>query len=384
MITKEIRKSAQILFEKGIPYLSRSDFLESLPEEGKVFQISFADKYLGYGYVGHSQKNDVCVIQEPLTSEFFEKKLQQALAKRQKLFSVLPESYRLIHSEADGIPGIHIEVFADYAVITNFNHGVEHYQNELIAALKNTLSHVKGVYAKDRTPTPQKPETKLIYGEPAAENLIINEDGAQFIVRLNSGLMTGLFLDQRANRAWLKTVSQAKSVCNTFSYTASLSVDCALGGAKETTSVDISKTYSEWAKENFKLNNLSLEKNHIIANDTFDHFDFCQRKNIRYDIIILDPPTFAKKKTGTFSVQKNYQELIRQSIPLLNPKGTLVCSTNYTKWSKEDLLSLIESTLGSLHTPYKISFKAQADKDFPILDSYPESNHLKFIAVQLV
>ena len=381
--TCEIRKTGILQLNKGIPYLTKQDFLEVLPEEGACFEIIHNGKSLAFGYSGRSQKNDVCVIDKPLSGEFLKKKLQQALEKRKKIFPKFPEAYRLIHSEADGVPGIHIEIFNDYAVITNFNHGIEHYQNDLIAALRISLPHLNGMYAKDRTPTPKKPETTVIYGEPAPENLIINENGGRFIVRLNSGLMTGLFLDQRANRAWLKTMCKGKSICNTFSYTASLSIACAMGGARETTSVDISKTYNDWAKENFVLNSLDLKKNHIITNDTFDHFQFCQRKNIRYDMIILDPPTFAKKKTGTFSVNKNYEELIKESIPLLNPHGVLVCSTNYTQWSGQDFLSMLNGMFKSLRKHYTIVHKAHADKDFPILVNYPESHHLKFIAIQI-
>lgn len=380
---REIKQTSKTQLSKGFPYLRTEDFLESPPKEGECFEIMYNEKFLAHAYSGHSHKSDICIIEEPLTQIFFEKKLHQALENRKKAFVALPEAYRLIHSEADRIPGIHIEVFAVYAVITYFNHGIEHYQNELISALKIILPQLQGIYAKDRTPIPKKPETKLVYGKPAPENLIIYENGAKFIVKINSGLMTGLFLDQRANRAWLKTKSQGKSICNTFSYTASLSLASALGGAKETTSVDISKTYSMWAKENFTLNNIDLRENHIITNDTFDHFQFCRRKKITYDIIILDPPTFAKKKNGTFSVQKNYQELILQSIPLLNNKGMLICSTNYTQWFMQDFLDVIDRAFTSLKKPYKMIYKADADKDFPISPYYSESNHLKFVALQL-
>lgn len=379
----EISQAGRSLLASGTPYLRRTDFLESLPAEGQSFTITHNEKSLGYAYTGYSQKSDVCIISEPLSQSFFEKTIQIALEKRKKLFPKLPEAFRLIHSEADLIPGIHIEIFKEFVVITYFNRGIEKHQDELLAALKKTFPRAKGMYAKDRTPTAKDSETQLIWGEAAPESLIIQENGAKFIVKLNTGLMTGLFLDQRANRAWLKTISKNKTVCNTFSYTASLSIACALGEAKETTIVDISKTYNAWAQENFLLNELSLEKNQIITADTLEHFQFCQRKNIRYDIIILDPPTFAKKKTGTFSVQKNYQELIKHSLPLLNPRGILVCSTNYSQWEEKDFLKVIDAEFRAFKKSYKILHKAHADKDFPVMASYPESNHLKFISLQI-
>ncbi|MBI4836174.1 MAG: class I SAM-dependent rRNA methyltransferase [Candidatus Abawacabacteria bacterium] len=364
-----------------IPYLTKDDFFESLAKEGTSIEIVVASQKF-YGYIGHTHKAQICITEKPLDSDYISWLLKLAWQKRQQSFPILPEAFRLIHSEADGIPGIHIELFHQFAVITCFNRGIQVWQSILIEVLIK-LMPLQGIYLKDRSPTNSNSPIQLIWGNSAPLNLIIAEKTGQFIVKLAAGLMNGLFLDQRGNREYLMSISKGKHICNTFSYTGALSIACAVGGAASTVSVDLSKTYSEWCVENMVLNKLASTNNQVITSDTFAHFSFCRRKGIKYDIIILDPPTFAKKKQGSFSVAQNYQDLIMQALPLLNKRGSLICSTNFAQWSKQDFDQHIHHYAQKAGFKVQTQYRGSADKDFPPHQAWPESNHLKFISVQI-
>lgn len=378
MIALLSRSGVQKVLDR-LPYLSKEDFLVSLPSAGTLLELNEGKKTIGYGYSGRGHRYDASVTETPLHKIFFTKKLRAAYQRRQHDFDPLPQAYRLIHNEADEIPGITIEIFLTYAVVTYFNQGILAHEQALVEALQSVLK-IDGIYAKYRTPEPSPIHTKLIWGEPAPEEIIIEEGKGKYAVRIMEGLMTGLFLDQRANRDWLQKHSDRKRVCNTFSYTGSLSIACGLGNAYVTRSIDLSRTYSDWCRHNLALNDLLIPEHESIASDTFAHFAYCKRKGIKYDLIILDPPTFSKNKKGTFSVPDNYERLVKEAIELLSPKGLLMSCTNYSQWSLPQFKRLHQNWIAR---HYRVIHEGGADLDFPKHPYWPESEHLKCIVLQL-
>lgn len=361
-----------------VPYLVREDCLESLPPTGVVLEYSDGNSIIGYGYSGRGHRYDGCITTQALDEQFFLKIFQKALQYRQAHFKSLPQAYRLIHNEADGLPGITIEIFQQYAVLTYFNQGIIAHESGIIKALLKVVT-LDGIYAKYRTPEQTPIHTNLIWGQAAPDEIIIEEEVGKYTVKLSDGLMTGLFLDQRANRQWLYKNSKGRNVCNTFSYTGSLSIACALGQAYSTKSIDLSKTYTEWAQSNLKLNNLSPEHHQAICSDTFAHFAYCARKSIQYDLIILDPPTFSKNKKGTFSVPENYTRLAKEAYSLLSKGGIIMCCTNYSQWSITQFRQVLQK---SLPPSAKVIRESGADLDFPKNTHWAESEHLKCIFIQ--
>lgn len=363
------------------PYLTTEDFIEALPSEGTVVTLMDGKTSLGQAYIGHGHRYQVALLRDDLSVPALTKLFREAYELRGHKFNLLPAAYCLIHSEADGLPGIEIEIYQYYASITYFNAGILKFEGVIQASLFAVLPHLRGVYRRLRLPQVTGIEPALSYGVPAPEELVIEETVGKYFVKLNEGLMTGLFLDQRTNRVWLSQQSKDKHVCNTFSYTGSLSVACALGGSASTTSVDLSKVYSQYCRNNLTLNHLSLESNKVIISDTFDHFAYCERKGLKYDMIILDPPTFSKKKKGSFSVPDNYHQLITQASNLLTIGGTLVCSTNYSQWTQTTFAKLIKDTLARNNKQTELLYQSSADHDFPINPHWPESQFLKFVAI---
>lgn len=360
------------------PYLIKEDFLETLPQAGTLLEYSDGNTIIGSGYSGRGHRYDACLIKHPLNEALFLKLFQKAFHYRQSHFKKFPQAYRLIHNEADGLPGITVEIFQEYAVITYFNQGIIAFEATIIKALQKIVK-INGIYAKYRTPEQTALHTKLIWGEEAPSEIIIEEEIGQYSVRLADGLMTGLFLDQRANRKWLVQNSSNKIVCNTFSYTGSLSVACGIGLAASTKSIDLSKTYTEWCQHNLALNQLSAPNHEAICSDTFAHFAYCTRKGLTYDLIILDPPTFSKNKKGTFSVPENYTSLVREAYSLLSKKGIMMCCTNYSQWSQAQFKHVLQKALPPSAKAIK---ESGADIDFPKHPNWSESEHLKCIFIE--
>jgi 23S rRNA (cytosine1962-C5)-methyltransferase len=243
-------------------------------------------------------------------------------------------AYRLFSSSF--INPLSVDIYQDNAVIQVFEKTEIEVMTRLELDLKNQL-RIKSFFYKNRT----KDEFTLPVSSP--KKIVVEEYGHKFIVNLSDYLDTGLFLDHRETRYWLASLCHDKIVLNTFAYTGSFTIYAAAAGASKTYSVDISRVYCEWVKENLVLNNLPLENNWVSKMDTLEFFQYALKKKLTFDIIIIDPPTFSKNKGQSFSVQKDYPILINGALELLRPTGFILFSTNYREFMmrQKDLQSCI-------------------------------------------
>lgn len=177
------------------------------------------------------------------------------------------------------------------------------------------------------------------------EKWTAKENEAQFELRLNSGLSPGLFLDQRENRNWVFQNAANKRVLNLFAYTCGFSVMAALGQAKEVVSVDLSKNFLEWGKENFRLNNLDPAKYEFFAQDTEKFLTGTIKRQRQFDLIICDPPSFSRNNKEVFRLDQNFNELISLCWKCLKPNGTLIFSSNFEKWTEDFFKKKISEAL---------------------------------------
>lgn len=172
-------------------------------------------------------------------------------------------------------------------------------------------------------------EFKATLGEASGKYEGFTEEaGAKFWINTEDYLDTGLFLDHRTSRLNIRELATNKRVLNLFAYTGAFSVQAAFGGASQTFSVDLSKKYCEWARDNLELNNFSSDKNWVIKMDTFEFFNYAKRKQLVFDLIIIDPPTFSKNKGSNFSVQRDHLKLLNLAAELLAPEGKILFSNN--------------------------------------------------------
>ena len=249
------------------------------------------------------------------------------------------EAYRIYDRDIPEYPFI-VDIYGEYVVLSDrreeidFSEDKKHHFDDIKNAIRE-LVNPKEIIEKRRAPQRQKSEKNQQYqklGE-AKQHIVVREAPAKFWVKLYDYLDTGLFLDHRLVRQKVfKASKPGTRFLNLFSYTASVSVFAALGGAR-TTSVDLSNTYSEWAQDNFELNKLRPDEHEFIIADVLEWMRD-QQKNPdyrgMYDLILIDPPTFSNSKSmdGTFEVERDHYSLIKQGLEFLKPGGTIIFSNN--------------------------------------------------------
>lgn len=201
---------------------------------------------------------------------------------------------------------------------------------------------------------------------------------------MDDGLMTGIFLDQRHVRRYIKEHAANQTLLNTFSYTGAFSVSACKGGSQSTTSVDVAKRSIEKTTEQFEINQLKMDVNTLYVMDVFDYFKYALKKNLIFDWIVLDPPSFARTKKRVFSVSKNYGELLADAIKITAKNGRIVVSTNAANISKKQFEKMIHQTFEKEQVQYRIEQRFSLPEDFVVQPRLEESNYLKVYIVQVL
>ncbi|EGO2528851.1 class I SAM-dependent rRNA methyltransferase [Enterococcus faecalis] len=385
----QVTKKAEHKFKKGYPLIQKED-LQQVPAPLPTDWLTLIDskgQRLAEGYLGEQNKGIGWLLSwhGPINQSFFQQLFEISREKRMSFEKdSLTTAYRLFNGEGDGIGGLIIDRYADYAVFSWYNETLYQKKNELLTAFRTVYPDIIGVYEKIRFSTKDLPESQFLYGEQAPEPLLVTENGVQFATYLNEGLMTGIFLDQKEVRGRLVDgFAVGKTVLNMFSYTGAFSVAAAMGGAVATTSVDLAKRSLPKTTEQFEVNHLNLAAQKIIVMDVFDYFKYASRKGLSYDMIILDPPSFARNKKKVFSVAKNYGELVKDSIDILTDKGTLIASTNAANLSLAKYQKMVITALQEKNVRYKITDTYQLPADFQVNPNFPEGNYLKVLFIEI-
>jgi 23S rRNA (cytosine1962-C5)-methyltransferase len=188
----------------------------------------------------------------------------------------------------------------------------------------------------------------LLIGKPAPERIEIQERGLKFVIRPHEGVSVGLFLDHRENRGRIRAMARGKDVLNLFAHTCGFSVAAAAGGARCTVSVDISPRYLQWGQANFELNGLDGTNHRFVRADALDHLRQAKRQGMWFDLIVLDPPTFAhgRKRKQQFSITDDLVDLTAASVAVLRPGGVLMLSTSYRRLSIRSLRAGLRQAAG--------------------------------------
>ena len=385
----QVTKKAEHKFKKGYPLIQKED-LQQVPAPLPTDWLTLIDskgQHLAEGYLGEQNKGIGWLLSwhGPINQSFFQQLFEISREKRTSFEKdSLTTAYRLFNGEGDGIGGLIIDRYADYAVFSWYNETLYQKKAELLTAFRTVYPDIIGAYEKIRFSTKDLPESQFLYGEQAPEPLLVTENGVQFATYLNEGLMTGIFLDQKEVRGRLVDgFAVGKTVLNMFSYTGAFSVAAAMGGAVATTSVDLAKRSLPKTTEQFEVNHLNLAAQKIIVMDVFDYFKYASRKGLSYDMIILDPPSFARNKKKVFSVAKNYGELVKDSIDILTDKGTLIASTNAANLSLAKYKKMVITALQEKNVRYKITDTYQLPADFQVNPNFPEGNYLKVLFIEI-
>jgi 23S rRNA (cytosine1962-C5)-methyltransferase len=268
-------------------------------------------------------------------------KLLRAIAQpaRAAIRAAGSDALRLVDGAGDGFNDLIVDDFAGRWLVETRGPFPEWLGNIPVGDMPSPLS----IYWKQLG---DKESPRWIYGARQEEPFVVSENGIKYWIDFTAGYSQGIFLDQRDNRLALRNMARGKTVLNTFSYTCAFGVCAAMGGG-ETVNLDLSKRYLEWGRRNYALNSLPAAAPHdFIYGDTMDWLRRFSKKGRRFDIILLDPPTFSRNEKGAvFTIEDGFTPLVREAVALLNPGGTLFCSTNQRSLAEVDFRYLITDGL---------------------------------------
>ncbi len=380
-----VNKRVEKKLSKGLVLLEASDLENINLKDQEVEVHSQEGTFLGTAYLSQQNKGlgwFVSIDKVTFNQAFFETLFRQAKEKRSAYYQDdLTTAFRLFNQEGDGFGGLTVDLYGDYAVFSWYNSYVYQIRQTISEAFRQVFPEVLGAYEKIRFKGLDY-ESAHVYGQEAPDFFTVLENGVLYQVFMNDGLMTGIFLDQHEVRGSLVDgLAMGKSLLNMFSYTAAFSVAAAMGGASQTTSVDLAKRSRELSQAHFQANGISTDDHRFIVMDVFEYFKYAKRKGLTYDVIVLDPPSFARNKKQTFSVAKDYHKLISQSLEILNPGGIIIASTNAANVSRQKFTEQIDK--GFAGRSYQILNKYGLPADFAYNKKDESSNYLKVISMKV-
>ena len=380
-----VSKRVEKKLTKGLVLLEASD-LENVNLKDQEVEVHSQDgNFVGTAYLSQQNKGlGWFISKEKVTfnQAFFETLFRQAKEKRKAYYQDdLTTAFRLFNQEGDGFGGLTVDLYGDYAVFSWYNSYVYQIRQTISEAFRQVFPEVLGTYEKIRFKGLDY-ESAHVYGQEAPDFFTVLENGVLYQVFMNDGLMTGIFLDQHEVRGSLVDgLAMGKSLLNMFSYTAAFSVAAAMGGASQTTSVDLAKRSRELSQAHFQANGISTDEHRFMVMDVFEYFKYAKRKGLTYDVIVLDPPSFARNKKQTFSVVKDYHKLISQSLEILNSGGIIIASTNAANVSRQKFTEQIDK--GFAGRSYQILNKYGLPADFAYNKKDESSNYLKVISMKV-
>jgi len=311
-----------------------------------------------------------------LGEKIFTARISKALALRE-LFYDKP-FYRLVFSESDGLPGLVIDRFGDVLSVQITTAGMERQKEPLIEVLVELLQP-RAILLKNDNPQRELEglpmETELAYGE-LPEQLIIEENNAQFKIDIVNGQKTGWFYDHRSSRADLAKIASDKTVLDLFSYAGAWGIPAAMNGAEQVTCVDASAGAIALAEQNAQLNQVS-DKMQFVQSDVFEYLKQARLDNLRFDIIVLDPPALVKRKKDFKAGYEAYRRLNHLALQVLAKDGILVSASCSYHLSKANLHEILRSSARHIDRNITVLATGGQAPDHPIHLSIPETEYLK-------
>jgi 23S rRNA (cytosine1962-C5)-methyltransferase len=376
--------------------------MEGAEDAGEIVDVfSCIGAFIGRGYYNpHSQIAARLLARSPIeiNKDFFQERIKQAIALRRHILTGettagsdgtnsgagATNSCRLIHAEGDLLPGLIVDKYGNYLVLQINTAGMEQFRDWVCSSLQDLLAPRMMYDRSDAAMRAQEglPDSSGPIADGSFPDLIeIRENDVRFLVNVKEGQKTGFYLDQRDNRSRMKGLAEGKRVLNCFSYTGGFSVYASLGGADQVTSVESSADALELCKENLSLNDISLQDHRMVKGDVFE---FLRSDDGVYDLIILDPPAFAKRKGNVKGAIRGYKDINLYAMKRLKKDGMLLtcsCSQHVDASFFQTILSYAAADasrqmqiLGSWGAPF----------DHPATLNHPEGAYLKSFLLRVL
>ncbi len=384
----KLKPSAEKMIKRGHPWVF-SDSIAKQNVTGSIGDLAIIyeqkkNTILAIGLFDPDSPIRIKIIQfkkkAQIDFNWFKQRIQEAYTIRKPLLEETDtNSYRLLFGENDHMPGFIADIYDTVLVVKLYSSIWLPYLNDILECLLQQTACITIILRLSRSLQSSAKlydlkDGQVIYGKLVNEVVIFKEHGILFSANVIRGHKTGYFLDHRYNRKRVGELANKKRVLDVFSYAGGFSVHALTGGAKEVTSVDISKQALETAKENVKLNPHS-GKHTVIIGDAFDELQNLITRNIKYDIVIIDPPSFAKRALEIEKAKNSYARLAKLGAQLLTTNGILIIASCSSRIIAKDFFSIIEKNIEATGRSFRILEKTAHDIDHPI--SFPEGAYLK-------
>lgn len=293
-------------------------------------------------------------------------------------------AYRWIYGEGDGIPGLVVDRYGDYAVIQSYAESLKVVIPMIVPALRACDHELRGILLREREESEGEGtlRTRLLWGEAPPEELVVQEHGLYVQADLYHGQKTGLFLDQRENRRTVEALAGGCSVLNCFAYTGAFSLYALRGGATQVISADIGRGLAEAAAANLALNRLDGSRHSFVTEDCFTMLERYHRMGQRFQVIILDPPSFARQKSSMHAALRAYTRLNALAMGCIEPGGLLVSASCTSQVSPEQFRGMLADAASQSEMRLQIIHEAGQPIDHPVPVGFPEGRYLKFVVAR--
>ncbi len=365
--------------------------IEGAVEDGDLVRVvDGRGRYLATGYLNRNSQIVVRLLtwnpDETVDTSFWRQRLAQASEGRSRLAQdPATDAYRLVHAEADGLPGLVVDRYGDWLVVQCLTLGMARRRDEIVSILIDSAGPLRGIYARDDADVRRKEglslETGLLWGEKPPDLLEIVEQGRRFMVDVRAGHKTGFYLDQRDNRQKASDYCAGAEVLNVFAYTGGFGVYAGRAEARSVVNVDTSVEALSLAEENLALNSCTPQE--MLAGDAFLILRDYRDQGRGFDMVILDPPKFATSRAQVMDASRGYKDINLLALQLLRPGGYLVTFSCSGLVTADLFQKIVFGASVDAGRDVQILERLAQGPDHPVLLTFPESAYLKGLACRV-
>jgi 23S rRNA (cytosine1962-C5)-methyltransferase len=378
----------------GHPWVFRKA-IEKAPRglaAGAIVDVTDGGRFVARGYFDpHSAIQVRVLTREPaedVDAAFWRRRVARALALRRELVRGTT-GYRLVHGESDGLPGVVADRYDRFAVVKLYSAGLTPHRDAIVEALRAEAEGLLGVFGRDEIPRDDDEEEggapvgRVLWGAEPPERIAIGEHGMTVLVDVRRGQKTGHFLDQRENRRMVRALAAGRpEALNLFSYTGGFSVAAALGGAKHVVSVDVDADAIALARENFRANGLDPADHAFAVEDVFEILARYKREGRRFDLVVCDPPAFAKSQRAVDAAVAGYASLNRAALAVVSPGGLLVTASCSARVSVEQFTDAVKEAAFKARIDLQLVAETRQPPDHPVSLQFREGRYLKCLVLR--
>lgn len=393
----KITVKQEVSVRKGHPWIYADEITEqseSIDNGSFVDVFSLKGSYLGTGFYSAASKIRIRLLgnnaNETYEDAFFERKVSYAIAYRRDVMADDFQACRLIHGEADGLPGLTVDRYGEILVTQVESYGTEMHKDVIYRALVDQLARygekISGIFERNEGELRKKeglPQYKGWYGENHPQSPIteIVENGIIYEVDVENGQKTGFFLDQKYNRKAIWNLAKGRDVLDCCTHTGSFALNAAKAGAASVTAMDISETALSMAKKNAERNGLNLN---LRQGDVFDVLKQLKQEHAHFDFIILDPPAFTKSRKTFHNARNGYRQVNADAMRLLKRGGYLASASCSHFMPKEEFEKMLVDAANDAGVGIRIIEQRGAAMDHPVMPAVKETEYLKFFLLQII